>query len=167
MSENNDRRRDLALIHMGCKELALGEDEYRAMCFSLTGKRSSADMDAAERGKLLQRMRALGFRGQLRKVRRLRERHHRMALGLWIELARAGIVRDPSDAALNHFVQRLTGVSALGWADAHQTNQVIEGLKAMRDRGMAAIEAAVERNSFRWSDAATVGALKRTAVLDG
>jgi phage gp16-like protein len=64
----------------------------------------------------------------------LREAHHRMARGLWIDLHRQGVVRDGSDRALNHFTARVTKVAALGWTDASQANQVIEALKAMARR---------------------------------
>jgi hypothetical protein len=59
----------------------------------------------------------------------------RMARGLWIELADAGIVQDRRDAALDRFVERVTHRSSIRFCREGELNKVLEALKAMRDRG--------------------------------
>jgi phage gp16-like protein len=60
------RNADLAKIHIGWKRLGMSEDEYRDLLQAMFGKRSAADLDAAGRKLLLERLRILGFapRGQ-------------------------------------------------------------------------------------------------------
>jgi phage gp16-like protein len=55
---------------------------------------------------------------------------------IWCEMARLGIVRDGSESALNHWVQRMTsrlnggaGVAEVGWLDAPLAVKVLEALK--------------------------------------
>ena len=55
---------------------------------------------------------------QVRKIRQL-----------WIELAQAGKVRNASEAAMNKYVQRMTGVAHAKWLDVAQASTVIEALK--------------------------------------
>lgn len=47
------RNRDLGRIHTLARDRELGEDAYRAVLASLTGKRSAANLDAAERRKVI------------------------------------------------------------------------------------------------------------------
>ena len=55
---------------------------------------------------------------QVRKIRQL-----------WIELTQAGKVRNASEAAMNKYVQRMTGVAHAKWLDVAQASTVIEALK--------------------------------------
>jgi phage gp16-like protein len=57
-----------------------------------------------------------------------------MVRGLWLELHQAGVVKDPSERALNRWVKRMTGVDALRWLTPAQMNSVIEALKKWNDR---------------------------------
>ena len=56
---------------------------------------------------------------------------------LWNQLARDGVLHNPSRAALNAFVERTVHVSALRFATSAQLDTVIEALKAWKDRGRA------------------------------
>lgn len=47
------RNRDLARIHALARDLELGEAAYRSVLYCLTGKRSAAELDASERGKVI------------------------------------------------------------------------------------------------------------------
>jgi hypothetical protein len=49
---------------------------------------------------------------------------------MWIGLHQAGLVRDPSEAALAKFVKRLTGKYTADWLDGREASIVIEALKA-------------------------------------
>ena len=58
---NDQRRRDLAAIHVGKKALGLDDETYRAMLWTVARVRSSADLDHAGRAAVLEHMRARGF----------------------------------------------------------------------------------------------------------
>lgn len=54
------RRRDLAAIHAGAKQLKLDEDTRRDLIERITGHRSAADLDDAARAAVLRELRRLG-----------------------------------------------------------------------------------------------------------
>ena len=130
------RRRELGHIHQGSSALGWSEDDYRFHLHTLTGKSSSADLDAAGRGKVLAHMATLGFKpkstfkpfGQPEKIK-----------WLWKKLDQAGGLRDGSDAALLAFVARTTGTSFADpkFIPTAQASTVIEALKSMLDRAKA------------------------------
>jgi phage gp16-like protein len=51
------RRVEIARIHLQAKQLGIDEEVRRQMMFRLTGKRSTAEMDAADRAKVLDHLR--------------------------------------------------------------------------------------------------------------
>ena len=57
------RRRDLAAIHAGAKQLNLDEDTRRDLIERMTGCRSAGDLDDAGRAAVLQELRRLGAGG--------------------------------------------------------------------------------------------------------
>lgn len=119
------------LIHVGKSQLDMDDDSYRAMLLSETKKDSTTAMTAWELEKIVTRLRKLGFRikkapshraqamdGQAKKIR-----------ALWLQLANATLVRDPSESALAAYVKRQTGVEALQWLSSDQASKVIEAMK--------------------------------------
>lgn len=56
------RKAELALIHVAKKALHLEDDAYRAILISVTGKSSSAALDAKERQAVLDRFKKVGFK---------------------------------------------------------------------------------------------------------
>ncbi|BDD85952.1 regulatory protein GemA [Desulfofustis limnaeus] len=52
----------------------------------------------------------------------------RKIVALWISLYKAGVVKDRSDRALQHYVKRMTGVDNLRWCDGDQVNKVCQAL---------------------------------------
>lgn len=56
------RKRELAMIHVAKKELALPDDEYRSLLLAVTGKSSSASLDWQGRKKLLDHFKKAGFK---------------------------------------------------------------------------------------------------------
>ena len=164
MAAEPDRRAALAKIHVAKKMLRLNDELYRAIIARVTGgKRSSALLDTAERGRLLDELRRLGFpsdgprrrhRGAIAAITPAsaapvgRATHAAEAVAhaphgaaqarkiwtLWRKLAAAAKLRDPSARGLRQFVRRQTGRDALEWLTAAEANSVIEGLKAWRRR---------------------------------
>ena len=58
----DQRRRDLAAIHAAKRDLALDDDTYRDLLWTIGRVRSSADLDQAGRSKLLDHFRACGWK---------------------------------------------------------------------------------------------------------
>lgn len=137
-TEADQKRRDLAKIHIARKELAMDEDAYRLMLESVAGVTSSAKLSARGRAKVLHRLRQLGWKPKTsaRPRRRVtaQEPQDKKIRALWLDLAQMGVVRDRSEQALARYVKRQTGVEALDWLDGRQAEKVIEALKAWRKR---------------------------------
>lgn len=61
MKRPDSRKGDLAFIHAAKRALGLDEGTYRTMLFTLTRKRSAAELDDAERARVKDHLRARGF----------------------------------------------------------------------------------------------------------
>lgn len=138
------RQKLIKFIHVAKRDLRLGDDVYRLLLKSATGKMSTTAMSVPELEKALEAMKVKGF-----KVRHKTRPHpnpspkgrgatsravdqaaqSRKIRALWLGLHRAGIVRYPNESALAAYVKRMTGVEALQWLDEHQASRVIEQLK--------------------------------------
>jgi phage gp16-like protein len=163
MTSDPRRRAAIAKIHVAKKSLRLSDELYRAIIARVTGgKRSSAALDAAERGRLLDELRRLGFQSNeprnVELASRVRSHDGIAANGrakqpessiahephgaaqarkihlLWRKLGKGAKLRDASERGLRHFVRRQTGCDALEWLSAKEANDVIEGLKAWQRR---------------------------------
>lgn len=126
------RKRELALIHMAKATLWLNREDYEHVLRTVTGKDSAADMNAAEREKLLQHFKAKGFKvkptARSQQARTLaQDAQSRKVRAMWLMLHALGQVRDPSEAALAAYVKRMAKVDALQWANHFA---VIESLKS-------------------------------------
>jgi len=134
--QDDQRRRELAAIHTAKKQLGLDDDLYRDLLEGLTGKRSAGDLDAGERGRVIERMREIGFQ---RKVATGRasdrpfawhaNKEHRLIAALWRDLWLLGEVEEPGPRALDKFVQRQAGVAALKWLAPEAAASVVQALK--------------------------------------
>ena len=97
------------------KELAAALDDYHARGWPRVGKRvQTRTMDTSPTSK---------------KIR-----------ALWLDLHGLGAVRNPAESALIAYVKRQTGVSALQWLNEHQTERVIESLKAWQKRSQEVVK---------------------------
>ena len=145
----------LAAIHIAKKQLGLDDETYRAVLVRVTGKASSKDMSEAERGKVLEEFRRLGFvdkpglrdrplsAAQAERWRRVAREPRRKLEGryagklqaLWIAAWNLGITRSRDDAALIAFVRRQTGIDHVRFVrDAAEAARAIEALKAWMAR---------------------------------
>jgi phage gp16-like protein len=127
------RRTELGLIHKGAAKLALTDDSYRDFLRQLTGKESSGEMTGAERGRVITRLRELGALEERQAYKAsLAGGQAGMARGLWAELRQLGVLKDPSDQALDTFVRRQTRnevTAARFLREPDQARPVIEALK--------------------------------------
>jgi len=105
------RKRELAMIHIGRAQLGMDEDTYRDMLWTQARVRSSADLDAAGRGKVLAHYRALGWRPK-------RHRHP------------GRVARDIK--ALMGKIEALLADMGLAWAYADSIVRRMHGLESVR-----------------------------------
>lgn len=136
-----------AAIHVLKSKLQLQDDDYRALLRSLTQKTSTKDMSDRERQQVRDHMQALAERMGVAKPLQRRATtfaqrkaaaspRERKVWAIWLDMARRGLVHNKSAQALDAFVQRQTGVSALRWCSAAQLDAVIEALKLWQKRGV-------------------------------
>jgi hypothetical protein len=121
----------------------LGDDAaWRGFLTQHAGKESLRFMTGGELGRVLDALHRAGAPkrpGRGAGGARLDDRPQaRMARGLWIELAKAGAVRDGSEAALENFGKRITGKARLKFCTPANLNDLIEALKEWRNRHDAA-----------------------------
>ena len=138
-----------AAIHVLKSKLRLQDDDYRVLLKGLTTKTSSKDMTDGERQKVRDHLQGLAERAGLVKPTRRRPMpasrfakakadaspRERKVWALWHQLGRDGLVNDTRPQALNAWVRRQVGVSALGFATGPQLDTLIEALKAWQERG--------------------------------
>lgn len=137
------RRAAVVKVQIARRDLGLDEDTYRAILSRLTGRASASDCTDAQLGVVLDEFKAKGWKPKVVQgggaVRRGKpaaagQPVARKARALWISLHQLGVVRDPSEAALEAFARRQLGVDRLRWAVASEANALIEALKGMADR---------------------------------
>ena len=139
----------IGAIHVLKAKLRLSDDDYRALLQGLTLKTSSKDMSPAEQQKVRDHMQGLAERAGVVQPTRRRPMpaarfakskadatpKERKVWALWHQLGRDGVVRDTSPQALNKWIERQIGVSALVFANGAQLDTLIEALKAWQQRG--------------------------------
>ena len=139
----------IGAIHVLKAKLRLSDDDYRALLKGLTLKTSSKDMSPAEQQKVRDHMQGLAERAGVVQPTRRRPMpaarfakskadatpKERKVWALWHQLGRDGVVRDTSPQALNKWVERQVGVSAMVFANGAQLDTLIEALKAWQQRG--------------------------------
>lgn len=131
------------LVHVGCRELGIDAETRRDLQLMVCGKASLADMTEAEVAKVVDALKARGFRpqagGAARAKRPAAARGDvRFAHVLWGKLARAGAVDKAGAAGLNAFLRArfadkwgAAPIDIDAMQDARQIAAVIEALKAM------------------------------------
>lgn len=143
-----NRNNDLAAIHIAQKALGLTKEDAEALKLGITGKASAADMTVPQRRMLLAHLSTLqaikagtpkpAYTGQRRSIERAadddQDNRWSKARALWALLAKAGVVKVDTDAALNAYVKRQTKLDAWRFLNHHQINTVIESLKRWCDR---------------------------------
>ena len=115
----------IRLIHVAKQKVGLTEEEYHALLEGITGKTSSTKLTIAELEAVLKAFKRLGF--QVKKmaatpdeVGRATAEQIQYIKGVW-ELS----ARVKTEAALNAFIKRITGVPYLRWLDKQAAQKVI------------------------------------------
>ena len=131
--KSDDWHRWNKAVRATCKELGIDNDARKALVAQVTGKASLGDCAPDEVRAVLARVKGAGKRHRANNL----SDHPAVAarqkkiLALWLVLYDLAIMDDNSDAALNAFVRRHTGVDSLRWLKAKQADQMIDRLKAM------------------------------------
>lgn len=141
----SERRRLLAKIHIAKKQLDWDDDEYRAALKEIAGVDSAGKLTVGGFKKFMDYLYRCGFRDRAPQAKRLSPRssdkphktRQSKAVALWIELAKAGKVKDRSHDALGNFVRRflgdkvtvLPGADPLDAASPEQMGKVITALE--------------------------------------
>jgi len=131
------RNRLIKLIQVARRDLGLDEPNYRGILFAQGGNDSLAAMPIDGMQKVLDYLKAQGFKVRSTKTDR------KQATGLdaskvralWLFLHELGAVQDPSEAALTAYVKRMVKVDDVQWMrSGRRVETVIESLKkwAMR-----------------------------------
>ncbi len=131
-----------AAIHVLKSKLGLSDADYRALLAQLTGRTSSKDLTERQRHAVRDHMQQLAERigaepsapARFEQAKAAATPQERMVWALWHQLGRDGVVRNPSEQALNAWVQRTVHVNALRFANGAQLNTLIEALKAWKER---------------------------------
>lgn len=136
----------LKTIHVACRQLGLDAETRHDLQLRVTGKGSLSDMSDAERQKVLDALKAQGFRMEAGKAKKGFRREAprgdiRFCHVLWSRLHSAGAVEAAGAVGLNAFIRARFGKS---WGaeildidqmrDWRQIATVIEALKAMCGR---------------------------------
>ena len=167
MTANNERTRLIRLLQVGRRSLGLDEETYRALLVQQSGKRSAAALSLQELDKVLEAMKRLGFKPAVKRpVKGGMQKRLSPASGtpvrtaeigviraIWITMAKHGLLRDGSETALNHYVERQTvrinngvGVAEVAWLSEALAYPVLESLKNWHKRAMVeALRAAKRR----------------------
>lgn len=130
------RRSMLAKVHIAKKTLGLSDDDYQAVLLRVAGRTSAGDRTGAELDAVLKEFEAKGFSAKARP-KGPRPADHPSAMkarALWISLGQLGVVRDPSERALEAFAKRQLGCTRMAWADQAMIYKLIEALKSMAER---------------------------------
>lgn len=162
-AQSGDRTRLIRLVQVGRRTLGLDEETYRALLEQQSGKRSAAELTIPELDKVLLAMKGAGFKptvkrpakgavkaGGHKRLSPARGAHAKTAeinviRAVWITMHRHGLLRDGSETALNHYVERQTvrlnngiGVAEVAWLTDGLAYQVLESLKNWHKRELVA-----------------------------
>jgi len=128
-------RAEYAKIHIACKDL--GVEKY-AILADRYGLDSSKQLTPCQVRDLLSHFTSLGWKVKRPKNSKISPQYSdpqmRKVVALWITLAKAGVIKNRSDLALQAYVKRMTKVTNLKWCSGYQLDQIIESLKAWGKR---------------------------------
>ncbi len=131
------------MIHTACRQLGLDEDTRHDLQLAATGKASMADMTDGDLAKVVEALKARGFKPGFKRA--LKGRHKPAPRGdlrlihvLWKLLGEAGAAKRPGREGLNAFIRsrfeahwQSVPIDVDALRDPAQINDVIRALKDM------------------------------------
>lgn len=121
----------LAKVQIARRQLALSDDDYRAILARVTGKTSSKGLPDGALEAVLGEFRRLGWQPKEGMRSGFGKPHVRKIYALWREAGVVGAVENASKEALRAFVVRQTGRAAAEFCSPGEAAKVTEALKAM------------------------------------
>lgn len=133
MPQPDARRRDLAKIHVAKKELALSDEDYQAMLWSVARVRSSAELDAYGRRRVIEHMKSRGFKP--RRKGRTRPAPERELMVAKIRALLINAKEGPRpDSYADAMAQRMFSVARFEWCKPDQLHKIIQALEVDKRR---------------------------------
>ena len=139
------RLKELAKIHIGAGQLGFDDDAYRDFLYSVSGKRSSADLDERGRRKVIREMRRLGVEFHPAGKRPLSGGPEKRPLLGKIRalLADAGRPEEYAEAILRNMTKH-SHRTLLAWGTPKQLHDVAAALmidqRRRKERGQPGVE---------------------------
>lgn len=130
----------LKLVQIAKRDLAMEDDSYRDVLEQCTGKRSAKGLNDIQLTKVLDRMKALGFKPKRKPQARAPEVAKIRAI--WRTMHKQGFIRNANDVAIDAYVKRMTtasngrGIEKAVWLKSAQAAEVLEALKKWHYRLM-------------------------------
>jgi len=124
------RRRELARIHIAKHELGLDEESYRAMLWACARVRSARDLDAAGRARVLDHLKACGFKGKRGRPHQGRP-HNLQSEERGPQLGKIeALLADAGRpwAYVDGMARRMFGVASVTWCNPEQLQKLIAAL---------------------------------------
>ncbi|MGX9522476.1 gp16 family protein [Vibrio mediterranei] len=136
----------IKLIHVAKRDLAISDDAYREILEQETGKRSAKGLSEKNLKRVIERMKALGFKVKRKTKRPLKPKANELSKvwAIWSLMHRQGFIKSGSEESLDAYVKRMTsringvGVDKAAWLDSYQATYVLESLKSWHGRVMIA-----------------------------
>tara|TARA_B100000676_G_scaffold296951_1_gene337935 strand:+ start:502 stop:942 length:441 start_codon:yes stop_codon:yes gene_type:complete len=125
-----------AQIHIAKAQLGLDDETYRDVLKGSTGKTSCAAMTERELKTALQAFKDRGFKSRPPRKAKGSATLEEKLVAVWRDMGSAGLLNNPSDAALRSYVRRQTGnrYEAPQFCDNRTLIRLIESLKQWRKR---------------------------------
>lgn len=143
-SEADNRNNYYKLLQVGKTQLGWDDEFYYGIWLPMQGatlkdgKYSASTMTIGQLCQAVETMKKQGFKVKHKKDKSARklasDDQSKKIRTLWLAMHAQGIVRNPSEASLNAYVMRLTGIEALQWLTTEQASGVIEALKKWQQR---------------------------------
>ena len=130
------------LVHVACRELHIDAEARHDLQLAVTGKASMADMSEADLTKLIDRLKADGFKVSLKPRKTAPRADLRLIHVLWAKLGQKGALDRPDRPGLNAFIRsRFEATWSSVPADVDMLrdhNQIDAVVQALKDWGRRA-----------------------------
>lgn len=148
-----DKAKLIQLVKIGQKQLNMDDDSYRAMLKRLTNKTSATKLTVVELHNVIHELQRKGAKITFFARRGTKPTNYSPATGerpvkseithkiraVWIEMGKAGMLRDSSEQALNAYARKVfknrpTLLLNVGALNSQEATQLLEMLKQWQKR---------------------------------
>lgn len=150
MSERSPRQKLYTLLAVGKNQLGWDDDFYRDVFLvkygakKVNGRVSASTMEFGKLHEAVEAMKKAGFKpvkkGITSRMSDWRIPRINKIKAIWHALHNAGVIRNPSETAMQKWCAGITKKSKLEWANAEDLNNCIEALKAWASRERVKLE---------------------------